>query len=143
MKDMASQLKCETLITPAVRTTDNTVIWVDTRGYDSKTVQLILGAGGITFDDSNKIDFELYESDDNGSTSNLVPLADILGDTGASAGIIRSLTVAQAADTYMYAYIGSKRYLGLSSNFTGTHGTGTAMAATVILGHPRNSPLSN
>lgn len=143
MKDMASQIKCETLITPAVRTTDSSAAWVDTRGYDSATVQLVLGAGGITFDDSNKIEFELYESDDNGSTSNLVALADILGETGASAGIVRALTAAQSADTFMYGYIGAKRYLALVANFTGTHGTGTAMAATVILGHPRNSPLYN
>lgn len=143
MRDMASQIKCETLITPAVRTTDSTAVWVDTRGFDSCTIQLILGAGGITFDATDKIEFELYESDDNGSTSNLVPLADILGETGPTAGIVRALTAAQAADTYMYGYIGSKRYVALVANFSGTHATGTAMAATAILGHPRNSPLSN
>jgi len=146
MKDQKSELKFEQLILAAVRTTDNTPIYVDTQGFDAVSIYLQLGVGGITFDATNKIEFKLYEANAaNGSDATPVAEADIIGapDDAEATGIIRSLVAAHAAaDDYWFGYRGSKRYVGLLADFSGTHGAGTAMAAAAVLGHPRNSPTA-
>lgn len=146
MKDMSSQFDAQALIVPASRTTDSTEIWIDRKGYDSLAIVLNVGVGGITFDDSNKIEFKLYESaDSGGSGATLVAEADVVGVTGGTTtGILKSLIVAHGTQaTYVYGYRGAYRYVALKADFTGTHGAGTPMAATAILGHPRNSPIAN
>jgi hypothetical protein len=143
MRDNVSQLKLMPLIAAAARATDNTEIWVDRRGYGSLSIAIEVGVGGITFDDSNKVEFKLYESNDSGgSGATLVAEADVIGVTGGAAtGILKSLIVAHATGaTYLYGYRGAMRYVGLKADFTGTHGTATPMAACAILSHPMNAP---
>lgn len=144
--DLKHNIKVVPAIVPAVRTTDNTPAAIDTLGYKGATVCTHVGAGGITFDASNKIEFKLTHSDDN-STYDAVAAADVLmpvGETLGDGGVIRSFTAAKAAaDTEVHSvgYRGKKRYIKLLSDFTGTHGTGTAMAADVILSNPISKPV--
>jgi len=145
MREITSQLKFVPLIAAAARATDNTQLWVDRQGYNSMSIEISIGVGGITFDATNKIEFKLYESDDSGgSGATLVAEADLIGVTGSAAtGIVRSLIAAHAAGAvYQYGYCGAKRYVGLLADFSGTHGTATPMAANAVLGDPRNSPTS-
>lgn len=143
--DKVSVLKPVVSIVPAVLTADNTEITVDTANWRSATVETIVGAGGITFSTTNKVEFKLTHSDDD-VTYTAVEATDVImpyGETLGTGGIIRSLIAAKAAaDTVAHkvGYIGKKRYLQLLADFSGTHGTGTAIAANIILGDPLHAP---
>lgn len=142
MKDIHSGLSVVALITAAVLAADNTPVAVDLKGYNAAEIILAIGAGGITFSGTNKIEFVLTHSDD-GVTYTNVADADLLGVSGTSNGIIKSLTAAYAGGVHRFGYKGGKRYLKLLADFSGTHGTGTPIAATLLLGHGHNSPQAN
>jgi hypothetical protein len=134
MKDLHSGVSLAVLIGAATLSADNTPAAVDLKGADAAEIILQVGAGGITFSGTNKIEFKLTHSDDD-STYEDVETADMLGVTVASGGIIKSLVAAHAAAAaYGYGYIGGKRYLKLLADFSGTHGSGTPIAATVVKG---------
>lgn len=143
MHDMHSGVKVVSAIGAATLSADNTPAAVDRRGYESAELILQIGIGGITFSGTNKIEFKLTHSDDD-STYTDVTDADMLGVTGTTSGIIKSLTAAHAAAApYRFGYVGNKRYLKLLADFSGTHGTGTPVAATWILGHGHVAPEAN
>lgn len=124
----------------AVIAADNTPAAMDLLGFDAARVLINVGAGGITFDGSNKVEFKLTHSDDD-STYTAVAAADVVLGANCDAsvgtgGIVYSLIAAHAAGTVSdLSYIGGKRYLKLLADFSGTHGTGTAIAATVLKGY--------
>lgn len=135
MRDLVTGIVPVTAFGPVVMSADNTPAAIDLAGYHSAAIILAVGIGGITFDSTNKIEFKLTHSDDN-STYTDVTDADMLGVTGITSGIIKSLVAAHAAAAnYEYGYIGNKRYLKILADFSGTHGTGTPLAALVIKGH--------
>lgn len=135
MRDMHSSVSVATLIGAATLAADNTPAAVDLLGYQGAEIILAIGVGGITFSGTNKIEFVLTHSDDD-STYTAVDTYDMLGVTVASGGIIKSLTSAHGtASSYRYGYKGGKRYLKLLADFSGTHGTGTPIAAIVVKGH--------
>lgn len=143
MKDLHSSLNIATAIGAVVLAADNTPAAIDLQGYDSAEIVLAIGIGGITFSGSNKIEFKLTHSDDD-STYVDVATADMLGVTVASGGIIKSLIAAHAAAaSYRYGYKGNKRYLKLLADFSGTHGSGTPVAALVIRGNGFSNPQAN
>lgn len=141
--DLVSDLKANTLIGAETLAADNTPTSIDLAGYGSCTILISVGAGGITFSGTNKIEFVLTESDDNSSFSNVASTDIIHAVQAVSSGIVYSLTAAHAsADTVRFGYKGTKRYLKLLADFSGTHGTGTPISATAILGHPLSGPVA-
>lgn len=143
MKDLHSSISVATLIGAATLAADNTPVAVDLKGYESAEIVLPIGIGGITFSGTNKIEFVLTHSDDDSTYTNVTD-ADMLGVTGISSGIIKSLIAAHAAAaSYRFGYKGGKRYLKLLADFSGTHGTGTPIAAMVIRGDGFSNPQAN
>lgn len=143
MKDLHSSISAAVLIGNATLSADNTPSAVDLQGFDSAEILLSIGVGGITFTGTNKIEFVLTHSDDDSTYTNVTD-ADMLGVSGISSGIIKSLTAAHAAAAaYRFGYKGGKRYLKLLADFSGTHGAGTPIAASVIRGNPANGPVAN
>lgn len=143
MKDMHSGVSVATLIAAATLAADNTPPTVDLLGFQSAEILLAIGAGGIAFTGTNKIEFVLTHSDDD-STYTAVTTADMLGVTVASGGIIKSLIAAHAtASSYRFGYKGGKRYLKLLADFSGTHSTGTPIAAMALLGDPEVAPVAD
>jgi 2C-methyl-D-erythritol 2,4-cyclodiphosphate synthase len=142
MHDLHSHTSVATLIGAAALAADNTPAAVDLRGFQSAEVVLAIGIGGITFSGTNKIEFVLTHSDDD-STYTAVTDADMLGVTGITSGIIKSLIAAHAAAaSYRFGYKGNKRYLKLLADFSGTHGTATPLAAVVVRGDPELAPVA-
>jgi hypothetical protein len=119
---------------------DNTPAAIDLLGFDGAKLLIQVGAGGITFSSSNKIEFKVTHSDDD-STYTAVAAGDVLLGTNADSsvgtgGIVKSLVAAHATpDVTSIEYIGGKRYLKVLADFSGTHGTGTPIAVTVLKGH--------
>jgi hypothetical protein len=143
MRDQASRLSAVQVFGPVSLDADNTPAALDLNGYNSATLYISVGAGGITFSTTNKVEFKLTHSDDD-STYTAVEQADVIGPTVASGGIVRSLVAAKAAaDTAPteVGYIGGKRYLKLLADFSGTHGAATPMSAVLVRGNSIYKPV--
>lgn len=141
-KDISTNLGVIEAIAPEVLDADNTPAAIDIRNYESAMICISVGVGGITFSDTNKVEFKLTHSDDN-STYEAVAQGDVKGVTVGTGGIVYSLTAAHAASTVTkVGYHGGKRYLKLLADFAGTHGTGTPISAVAVLGEPRIAPVS-
>lgn len=145
MRDLNSLIKSVPMIGAATLDADNTPTAVDRQGFDSMTVEIAVGIGGITFTGTNKVEFKHTHSDDDVSYT-AVTDADVLlpsGSSVGSGGIVKSLTSAHAAaDVTKYAYIGGKRYHKMLADFGGTHAAGTPIAVNAILGHPARAPVA-
>lgn len=141
MRDIYSTLAAVTVLDPAVITADNTPAAIDLQGFNAALLLIYVGVGGITFSATNKVEFVLTHSDDN-STYSAVAVTDVLGVDSVTGGIVKSLVAAHAAaDLTAVGYVGGKRYLKLLADFSGTHGTGTLIGATLVKGHPALSPI--
>lgn len=142
MRDLHDNIGFAYLVEPATLAADNTPAAVDLRGFDAACIAVEVGVGGITFSGTNKVEFVLTHSDDN-VTYAAVAQADILGVTVAAGGIVYALIAAHAASTVTkMSYIGGKRYLKMLADFSGTHGTGTPMAAIAVLGNAAQRPVA-
>lgn len=129
-------------LTPAVRTATAAGSGVDTQGFNAAEAVFHLGAGGITFDGTNKLGLKLEHSDDN-STFVACADTDVTGFTGLASGVFKEFTSVQAAaQTVKIGYVGGKRYVRPSAVFSGTHGTGTACSAIVVLGEADSAPVA-
>lgn len=142
IRDLHDNLSAVTLVAPQTAAADVTPVSVDLLGFRAAMVLLYIGIGGITFTGTNKIEFILEHSNDN-SNWNAVAQADVLGPTVAAGGIVRSLVAAKAAaDIQEISYIGGRRYVRLTPDFSGTHGAGTPMTAFVVRGMPEQMPVA-
>jgi len=143
MRDHANNITPVVAIAAATYSADTTPVVIDLQGYDAATVLYHIGAGGITFTGTNKIEFPLQHSDD-GTTFTAVAQSDVTGGvTVATGGIVKSLVSAKAsADVTKVGYVGGKRYIQTYADFSGTHGTGTPIAVEVIKGRPSLSPAA-
>lgn len=144
MKDIHSSLLAALAIEAAVHSADNVPPAIDLLGYDAAEIVLSVGVGGINFTGTNKIEFKLTHSDDN-VTYSAVDIGDVLGlETVGEGGIVKALTSPHAAAAvYRFGYRGGKRYLKLLADFSGTHGTGTPLAAVVLKGWGHDNPQIN
>lgn len=144
-RDLASKLAEVQVIGPAVLSSNSTQSVIDLQGFSSAVFLISVGAGGITFSGTNKIEFVLTHGDaSDGSDQANVTLADVQGPASVSNGIVRSLTTAKAAaDTAPteIGYIGQKRYVKLQDTFGGTHGTGTAISAVLVKSNAEIKPV--
>ncbi|MGJ0508851.1 MAG: hypothetical protein ACR652_17330 [Methylocystis sp.] len=139
-RDAVSCCSYVNAIAPAVYAADQAGALVDLRDYRSATVLLHIGVGGITFSGTNKIEFVLQAgnasdgSDLANVTDDEVLNIDSVAPPSIANGIVRALVAAHAAATVQkIGYIGGKRYLKLTADFSGTHGTGTPISALVEL----------
>lgn len=137
MKDLHSKVAVDQLLPAATYDADNTPVAADLLGFESAEIAIAVGVGGITFTTSNKVEFKLTHSDNN-SDYTAVTIDDMLGlDSVGTGGIIKSLIAAHAAASVTrIGYRGGKRYLKLLADFSGTHATGTPMAALLVKGDP-------
>ena len=135
-RDGATEKYPAVLIPASTLSADNTPASVDLLGYREASILLHVGVGGISFSGTNKIEFVLTHSDDDSTYSNVTSddlILDSYAPASITSGIVRALTAAHAAATIQkISYIGGKRYLKLLAYFSGTHGTGTPIAAQVV-----------
>lgn len=144
MRDLISSIASVPALN-ALLSADATSAAIDLKGFDSACVQIAVGAGGITFSGTNKIEFLLLHSSDD-VTYVPVTAADVRLGQNADAsvgtgGIVRSLVAAHAAPSVAeVGYIGWRRYLKVTADFSGTHGAGTPVCVNVVKGNPASTP---
>jgi hypothetical protein len=143
MRDIISHIGLVNVITPAVLAADTTSEVFDLAGFGSAALLIHVGAGGITFNGTNKVESKLSHSEDD-VTYEPVSADDVQGvDTVDAGGIVYALKTAHADPTITkVGYIGNRRYLKLLADFSGTHGTGTPIAVTLIKGNARHEPVA-
>ena len=122
------------------RTADANGAGIDLQGYNGALIVGQFGVEGVTLSTTDKIELELEESADD-STYTDVADADLLGFVdGTNDG---TFAVADGnADipaVFKASYIGTKRYIRVVINYSGTHGTGTPAGAIVVRGHARGT----
>lgn len=146
MRDHMHNFGAVSAIVPAVLTDDPAAITIDRAGFDAVTFVLQFGVGGITFTNTNRIDFVLEHSDD-GTAWDAVGPTNVLGAVPDASGIVLSQKTAHPAATvhrfgYVDGIVGQRRYVRLRPDFNGTHGTGTPLSALAVLGAPRSLPAA-
>jgi hypothetical protein len=119
---------------PATKTSDTNCTAVDMQGYNECLFAVSVGNSGDTLDGSNYIELEVEESTDNSSFTD-VANADLIKyvtgtNTGTFAKVDDSATEDQAV--YFTSYRGTKRYVRVVLNFTGTHSSGTPISVLAI-----------
>lgn len=142
-RDLVSNISPRVSVTPAaaLTATPGTVVAADLQGFRSVAAIVTHGAGGITFDGTNRVDFTAEHSDDN-VTFTACASADVImpGVTTITNGIVRSWQSAQVAGSFDVGYVGGRRYFRLRPVFAGTHATGTFITVTNVLGDPTFVP---
>lgn len=132
--DISQLHTADFLLPPAVYAADNTPASFNIGRADSLMLLLSVGVGGITFTTTNKVEFVLTHSDDDAVFA-AVTDAHMVGVTGITGGIIRSLIAAHATPSVTrLGYVGGKPYLRLLADFSGTHVTGTPLVCTGVRG---------
>jgi hypothetical protein len=115
MRDLKNNIGVVQSLAPAARDADANGTGVDLQGFESATVVIDMGAEGITLSTTTP------------DSSGVIATFDANGEAPAISSV---------------GYIGGKRYIRAVANFSGTHGTATPLAVSVIKGHARSNPVS-
>ncbi len=118
---------------PVVVSADALSAVVNQAGFTDVTVLVAVGESGDTLSGSVYIELEMQESSDD-STYTACADADITNSvTGTNTGTF-ALIDAAAEDDAVYAskYLGSKQYVKVNTNVTGTHTNGTPCGVLAV-----------
>lgn len=145
MRDLYSNLKATQILTPGVYNADQTSDPVDLQGFGSSLLLVNVGAAGVTLSETNKIELEVEEADDkvSGPWTDVNPADLAKSAAGTNGGCFAVIDNAgDDSAVYATAYRGHKRYCRVVVNFIGTHGTGTPLGVTALLGHAHVAPVT-
>lgn len=119
--------------------TEGTGAVVDLAGANAAELIVAVGQSGDTLSGSVKLDLKLQHGDAaNLSDAAAVAAADVLG-SWATGGIFATVDAdGEDGTVYRVGYRGSKRYIRLFVDTTGTHTNGTPIGAVVVLAHERH-----
>lgn len=147
--DQVNEKKTLVGLAPAVRSADASAEF-DLQGFNAATFIVDMGAEGITLSGTDKIEIVVRHSDVSGSGQVAVAAADIILPATKPAkllapdanGIVAALTAnADIPDAFIFGYRGSKRFVTVTLDYSGTHATGTPSAVTAILENPEFAPV--
>lgn len=143
LREIYSDLSVTQLYDPATTTADQNSTSIDMQGYDSLLLVANVGASGDTLSGSVKIEFEVEESSDD-STFTDVADADLTNSvTGTNTGTFALVDDPAEDDAvYITGYKGTERYVRVVINVTGTHTNGTPISITAIRGHAHQRPVN-
>ena len=144
MRDLKSGLALDESLNAIVKDADTNCTAIDSQGFSSVVHIVNVGAPGITFSTSNKIDIKLEDSDDNSSFSAVTANTSVTGGTVDSNGIFQTIDAnGDCNAVYAIGYVGGKRYSRVVLDYSGTHGTGTVVGVVGAKGFPLHGPTSN
>ncbi len=143
LRDLYSGLNVVQMSAPVIRTADVNSASIDTRGYDSLMLVGLVGISGDTLSGSVMVELEVEESDDD-STWTDVADADLMNYvSGTNTGTFAVIDDPAEDDArYITGYRGSKRYVRVVGNLTGTHTNGIELAVLGIQGHAHQMPVN-
>lgn len=136
------------LLVPAVRNSDTASTGMDLQNCDDAVLIAHLGDSADTLNGSNTIEIEVQESDtDVDGNYTAVANADLTNysaEATTNVGTIALINAAAEDQAVFFAgYKGSKRFIRLKFNFTGTHSTGIPCAVTGLRSRLRAQPANS
>ena len=142
-RDSYNTNKVQQVLKPLTRTGDATSDEIDMLGFESLLLVANVGTSGDTLSGSLKIEFEVQHSDTSGSNYAACADSDLLNAvTGTNTGCFAVIDASgEDASVYKTGYIGSKRFVKVVANVTGTHTNGTPTSVTAIKGHAHVKPV--
>jgi len=142
--DGKSSIKIDESLNAIVKDADTNCTGVDSQGFSSVTHVVNVGANGITFSTTHKVEIELEHSDDNVTFTDVTSNTDVVGGTVGTNGLWQTIDAdGDCNAVYAIGYVGGKRYSRVVLNFSGTHGTGTIFGVTGVKGRPLSGPTAS
>ena len=143
MRDLKSGLAFDEALNAIEKGSDTNCTAIDSQGFSSVVHVVNVGAPGITFSTSNKVDIELEHSDDNSTFTDVTSNTDVTGGTVDSSGVFQTIDAnGDCNKVYAIGYVGGKRYSRVVLNFSGTHGSNTIFGVMGVKGHPLHGPAA-
>ena len=141
MFDLKNNIQLVESLNAIVKDADTNSTGIDTQGANSAMVIVNVGAPGITFSGTNKVDIKLEDSADNSTFAAVTNNNFVTGGTVDSAGIWQTIDAnGECNAVYGLGYVGPERYIRVVLDFSGTHGTGTVFGVTGALGNLESAP---
>ena len=143
MRDLKSGLAFDEALNAIEKGSDTNCTAIDSQGFSSVVHVVNVGAPGITFSTTNKVDIELEHSDDNATFTDVTSNTDVTGGTVDSSGVFQTIDAnGDCNKVYAIGYVGGKRYSRVVLNFSGTHGSNTIFGVMGVKGHPLHGPAA-
>ena len=143
MFDLKNNIELVESLNAIVKDADANSTGIDTQGSNSAMVMVNVGAPGITFSGTNKVDIKLEDSADNSTFAAVTNNNFVTGGTVDSAGIWQTIDAnGECNAVYGLGYVGPERYIRVVLDFSGTHGTGTVFGVTGALGNLESAPTA-
>lgn len=136
MRDIYENVLVTQISNPATGTTTRTSSAVDLQGFNSLNMLVSLGQAGDTLSGSLFWTLKLTHSNDDATYVD-VPAADI--SSGVASFVVNATTLDKT--TYVFGYVGARRYLKAVATPTGTHVSGTPIAMIALRGDAAYSPV--
>ena len=144
MFDLKNNIELVESLNAIVKAADTNCTGIDTQGFNSSMVIVNVGAPGITFSATDKVDIILEDSSDNSTFTAVTDNNYVTGGTVDSSGIFQVVDAdGETGKTYGIGYVGGKRYIRAVIDIVGTHSTGTIYGAVVVKGTPISAPVTS
>ena len=141
MFDLKNNIELVECLNAIEKAADTDATAIDTQGFNSSMAIVNVGAPGITFSGTNKVDIKLEDSSDNSTFTAVTNNNFVTGGTVDSSGIWQTIDAdGDCNAVYGIGYVGPKRYIRAVLDFSGTHGTGTVFGVTGALGNLESAP---
>ena len=120
--------------------TEGTGSVIDLKGFEAAEMVVAIGQSGDTLAAGTKFDLFLQHGDQaNLSDAAAVPVAQMLGALDTTAGLFATVDdPAEDGAVFKCGYIGTKRYIRVFVDTTGTHTNGTPIGAVCVKARARH-----
>ena len=143
MFDLKNNIELVESLNAIVKAADTDCTGIDTKGFNSSMAIVNVGAPGITFSGTDKVDIKLEDSADDSAFAAVTDNNFVTGGTVGSTGIWQTIDANGECDAvYGIGYVGPKRYYRVVLDFTGTHGTGTVFGVVGAQSNPLHAPAA-
>ena len=143
MFDLKNNIELVESLNAIVKDADTNATGIDTKGFNSSMAIVNVGAPGITFSGTHKVDIILEDSSDNSTFAAVTNNNYVTGGTVGSTGIWQTIDAnGDCNAVYGIGYVGPERYYRVVLDFSGTHGTGTVFGVVGAQSNPLHAPTT-
>ena len=143
MFDLKNNIELVECLNAIEKAADTDATAIDTQGFNSSMAIVNVGAPGITFSGTNKVDIKLEDSSDNSTFTAVTNNNFVTGGTVDSSGIWQTIDAdGDCNAVYGIGYVGPQRYYRVVLDFSGTHGTGTVFGVVGAQSNPLHAPTT-
>ena len=143
MFDLKNNIELVECLNAIVKAADTNAAGIDTQGFNSSMAIVNVGAPGVTFSTTHKVDIRLQDSSDNSTFADVTDNNYVTGGTVDGTGIWQTIDAdGDCNAVYGIGYVGPERYYRVVLDFSGTHGTGTVFGVVGAQSNPLHAPTT-